>query len=136
MNSSLLIALGKIFETKCQKAKMNHNNIKLLMDHSLGESQNYHPPLEQELLEDYSNAINDLTINEENRLKIKVDILESEQNEITLLKNQVKENTSTLNDVLDLIKLKIDNDSTIIDTKKYQKQKDEINSIGKRLSGK
>ena len=28
----------KIFETRCQKAKMNHNNIKILMDHSLGES--------------------------------------------------------------------------------------------------
>jgi len=27
----------KIFETKCQKAKMNHNHIKLLMDHSLGD---------------------------------------------------------------------------------------------------
>ena len=29
----------KFFETRCQQAKMNHNNIKLLMDHSLGESQ-------------------------------------------------------------------------------------------------
>jgi hypothetical protein len=25
---------------------MNHNNIKILMDHSLGESQNYHRPTE------------------------------------------------------------------------------------------
>ena len=46
-------AFRKIFETKCQKAKMNHNNVKLLMDHSLGESQNYHRPTEEELLEDY-----------------------------------------------------------------------------------
>lgn len=37
---------------------MNHNNIKLLMDHSLGESQNYHGPIEQVLLEDYLNAVN------------------------------------------------------------------------------
>jgi hypothetical protein len=40
---------------------MNHNNIKLLMDHSLGESQNYHRSIEhieQVLLEDYLNAVN------------------------------------------------------------------------------
>jgi hypothetical protein len=55
----------KIFETKCQKAKMNHNNIKILMDHSLGESQNYHRPTEEELLEDYLNVIHLLTVSEE-----------------------------------------------------------------------
>lgn len=59
----------KIFETKCQKAKMNHNNIKILMDHSLGESQNYHRPTEEDLLEDYLSASDLLTINEENRLR-------------------------------------------------------------------
>jgi len=68
----------KFFETKCQ-SKMNHNHIKLLMDHSLGESQNYHRPTEQELLDDYLNAVNNLTINEEKRLKMKVELLESEK---------------------------------------------------------
>ena len=62
----------KVFETKCQ-LKMNHNNIKLLMDHSLGESQNYHRPTEKELLEDYLNVVDLLTINEENRLKQKLE---------------------------------------------------------------
>lgn len=58
----------KFFETQCQKV-MNHNNIKLLMDHSMGESSNYYRPNENELLDDYLNAVNLLTINEENRLK-------------------------------------------------------------------
>lgn len=49
------------------------------MDHSLGESQNYHRPTEQESLDDYLHAVNNLTINEENRLKMKVEILESEK---------------------------------------------------------
>jgi integrase len=66
----------KFIETKCQKAKMNHNHIKILMNHSFGESQNYHLPTEQELLDDYLNAIDILTINEENRLKKKVEKLE------------------------------------------------------------
>jgi hypothetical protein len=71
----------KFFETKCQ-LKMNHNNIKLLMDHSLGESQNYHRPVEQELLEDYLNVVDLLTINEENRLKRKVETLQIEKNQL------------------------------------------------------
>jgi integrase len=76
----------KIFETKCQKAKMNHNNIKLLMDHSLGESQNYHRPTEEDLLEDYLNVVELLTINEESRLKSKIEKMKIQQDEIELMK--------------------------------------------------
>lgn len=76
----------KFFETKCQNSKMNHNNIKLLMDHSLAESQNYHRPTVDELLQDYLKAVDLLTINEENRLKRKVDELTEKQDEITLMK--------------------------------------------------
>jgi len=72
----------KMFETKCQNAKMNHNNIKILMDHSLGESQNYHRPTEEELLQDYLSVIDLLTINEENRLRNKVEMLEIEKSRI------------------------------------------------------
>jgi hypothetical protein len=75
----------KFFETKCQLAKMNHNNIKLLMDHSLGESQNYHRPTQEELLEDYLNVIDLLTMNEENRLRRKIQKLEVEKSEFEAL---------------------------------------------------
>jgi hypothetical protein len=78
-------AFRKIFETRCQMAKMNHNNIKILMDHSLGESQNYHRPTEDEIFNDYINAIDLLTINEENRLREKVEKLEVEKSRIDLL---------------------------------------------------
>lgn len=76
----------KAYETICQNVKMNHNNIKILMDHSLGESQNYHRPTEEELLDDYLNAVDHLTINDENRLKIKVSKLTEKQEEIALMK--------------------------------------------------
>lgn len=61
---------------------MNHNNIKLLMDHSLGESQNYHRPTEQELLEDYLNVVDLLTINDEFRLKRKIEVLEVDKSKL------------------------------------------------------
>ncbi len=76
----------KFFETRCQQAKMNHNNIKLLMDHSLGESQSYHKPTQSDLLDDYLIAVDLLTINESNRLKAQVNVLQQKQDEIELMK--------------------------------------------------
>lgn len=51
------------------------------MDHFLGESQNYYRPEEQEILEDYLNAVNEFTINDENGLRLKVSLLENEKTE-------------------------------------------------------
>jgi hypothetical protein len=97
----------KFFETRCQKARMNHNNIKLLMDHSLGESQNYHKPTESELLEDYLNAVNLLTISEENRLKKKIVELTEKQDEIMIMKlkhdREMKEMDQKMNNILSII---------------------------------
>lgn len=78
----------KYFETRCQ-LKMNHNHIKLLMDHSLGESQNYHRPIEQELLDDYLNAVDSLTINQEFRLKNKIEVLEVEKSKLETIAKDV-----------------------------------------------
>ena len=52
------------------------------MDDSLGESQNYHGPTEQELLEDYLNVVDLLTINDEFRLKRKIGVLEVEKSKL------------------------------------------------------
>jgi hypothetical protein len=98
----------KFFETRCQQARMNHNNIKLLMDHSLGESQNYHKPSESELLEDYLNAVNLLTIGEENRLKKKIIELTEKQDEITLMKlkheREMQQMDQKLDDIMAIIR--------------------------------
>jgi hypothetical protein len=59
------------------------------------------------------------------------------------LKNQVNDNeesnrilASTLNDVLNLLKLRVANDNTGSGTKKYHKQVDQILSIKNRLKQK
>jgi hypothetical protein len=70
----------KFFETHCQLV-MNHNNIKMLMAHSLGESGNYHRPTETQLLEDYLKAVDLLTVNEENRLSKKINELQEKNEE-------------------------------------------------------
>ena len=68
---------------------MNHNNIKLLMDHSLGESQNYHRPTEQDLLDDYLNVVDLLTINDEFRLKRKIEVLEVDKSKLETIAKDV-----------------------------------------------
>jgi len=47
-------------------------NIETLLSHSVGISDHYYRPTENELLEDYLKAVDFLAINEENRLKLKV----------------------------------------------------------------
>ena len=65
----------KYFETHCQLV-MNHNNIKMLMAHSLGESGNYHRPTETQLLEDYLKGVDLLIVNEENKLSKRINELQ------------------------------------------------------------
>lgn len=78
------------FETKCQKARMHHNFIKILMDHSFGESENYHRPTEDELLEEYLLAVDSLTINDEFRLRKRIEYLEIEKSRIDELEAKIQ----------------------------------------------
>ena len=77
----------KFFETHAMGV-MNSSNIELLMGHSsaMGLKKNYYKPTQDILLNDYLNAINDLTINEEHRLHRKVKKLEHEQDQIEFMK--------------------------------------------------
>jgi hypothetical protein len=65
----------KFFDTTCTNADMNPVYTELLMGHNLGLKSHYTKPSAKELLEcndrnlGYAAAIDDLTINEENRLK-------------------------------------------------------------------
>jgi len=106
------------------------------MDHSLGESQNYHRPIEEEILDDYLNAVNNLTINDENRLKLKVQQLEGKSNEIQDLKNQVNENSAMLEKFIKYIELVYAVSNSPIGSEENQKQEDEINQIAKNLKAK
>jgi hypothetical protein len=51
----------------------------MLLGHKIGLASAYYKPTEQEMLDEYQKAVNNLTINEENRLKIKVKLLEGEK---------------------------------------------------------
>ena len=84
-SSKLTHSFRKYFETKCLK-KMKLLNVKLLIGQDTGLEKSYYKPTESELLEDYLQVVNDLTLNQEFKLKMKITELESKQDDLTLLR--------------------------------------------------
>jgi integrase len=58
------------------KLKLNPEIREMLLGHKIQLASCYYRPSQDDLLQEYLKAVNDLTINEENRLKIKVKLLE------------------------------------------------------------
>jgi integrase len=65
----------KWFKTRCENAGVKPIITELLMGHSVGISDSYYRPTEKDLLEEYMKAIDALTISNENRLKMQVEVL-------------------------------------------------------------
>lgn len=70
----------KYFKTQCERV-MKSINVEICMGHNIGVSKSYYKPEEKEVFKDYSNAVNLLTVDEENKLKNKLNEL-SEINQI------------------------------------------------------
>jgi integrase len=65
----------KWFKTRCENAGVKPIITELLMGHSVGISDSYYRPTEKDLLEEYLKAVDALTISNENRLKMQVEVL-------------------------------------------------------------
>lgn len=62
----------KFFKTKAEIGGMKPINVETLMGHSTGISDSYYRPIEKELLDDYLNVIDYLTIRTESTFKAEV----------------------------------------------------------------
>jgi len=62
----------KFWMNQAVKSKMNAEAREMLLGHKIGLACAYYRPSEEEMLEAYLVAADNLTINEENRLRIKV----------------------------------------------------------------
>jgi hypothetical protein len=63
----------------------------MLLGHSVGLEGSYYRPTTKKLLDEYLKAVNNLTINEENRLKIKVKQLETDKVNYETLDKKIDE---------------------------------------------
>ena len=76
------------FFTECLvDSKLNPEIREMLLGHKIGLASAYYKPTEQEMLNEYLKAVNLLTINEENRLRKKVETLTIEKSQFESLKH-------------------------------------------------
>lgn len=76
----------KFFKTKAEIAGVKPINVETLMGHSIGISDSYYRPSENDLLQDYVKAIDQLTISKEKQLRQENDKLKIENAEIDIIK--------------------------------------------------
>jgi integrase len=92
-NKQVPVAHGfrKFFTTQLVNSKLNPEIREMLLGHKIGLASAYYRPSEQDMFLEYEKAVNLLTINEENRLKIKVERLETEKMSIEQLESKLDE---------------------------------------------
>jgi integrase len=86
--------LRKFANTQMIQSDMKGAAKEMLLGHSTGLDDKYYRP--GDLLQEYLKAIDALTINEENRLKKKVEVLKAKRDEIEMLKGQVQQKEDRL----------------------------------------
>ena len=81
---SVPIAHGfrKFFTTQLINSKINPEIREMLLGHSIGLAGAYYKPTEDEMQEEYMKGVDNLTINPENRLMRKVEMLTIEKSKV------------------------------------------------------
>ena len=81
-NVKLTSGFRKFFDTQLIYSRVEPRTKEQFMGHSIGLDDHYFTPGDTYVLQEYLKAVNNLTINEENRLRIKLDELTKKNNEI------------------------------------------------------
>jgi integrase len=80
----------KFFTTQLINSKVNPEIREMLLGHKIGLASAYYRPTEEEMFAEYEKAIDNLTINQENRLKRKVQILEMDSSRMDRMERQLQ----------------------------------------------
>ena len=81
----------KFFTKQVVDSKVGPEIREMLLGHNIGLAGAYYKPTEDEMLEEYMKAVDNLTINPENRLRRKVEKLEVEKTQFDRLAAQIEE---------------------------------------------
>ena len=81
----------KFANTQMVQAKVDAAAKEMLLGHSIGLDDKYYRPTPEQLLDEYLKAVDLLTIDENNRLRRKVEELTIKTSDISALKNQIDE---------------------------------------------
>ena len=98
----------KFWMNQAVNSKLNPEIREMLLGHHIGLASSYYRPTEDEIREEAEKAADLLTINPENRLKRKIETLESKQDEIALMKLKHEQEMKQMReDVREEMKLQI-----------------------------
>ncbi|CAN5780075.1 hypothetical protein BH23THE1_BH23THE1_26840 [soil metagenome] len=77
----------KFFKTRCEMAGLRSINVEIILNHSVGVTDSYYRPQENELLQDYLKAIDSLTISKDKKTL---------EHEFSELKEKYEENQKSI----------------------------------------
>ena len=78
---SAVHSFRKSFKTRCEIAGMKPINVEKLLSHSIGISNSYYRPTENEILKDYLKVVDFLSIGRENKLQQELKVYKEKNNE-------------------------------------------------------
>ena len=90
VNVSETHGFRKFFTTQLIQSKVNPEIREMLLGHKIGLASAYYRPTEQEMFTEYEKAIDSLTINEENRLRRKVETLTIDDSRLDRMERAVE----------------------------------------------
>ena len=79
----------KFFTTQCIKSKINPEIREMLLGHKIGLTGSYYRPTEQDLLEEYEKAEDNLTIDPSNKLRKQLEIAKVEKSRIERIEQKM-----------------------------------------------
>ena len=82
--------------TQLVNSKVNPEIREMLLGHRIGLASAYYRPTEDEMLDEYMKAVDNLTINPENRLRRKVEKLEVERSYVDQLRLEIEQIKKTI----------------------------------------
>ena len=90
-NVKLTAGFRKFFDTQLIYAKVEQQTKELFMGHSIGLDDHYFTPEDTHVLHEYLKAVDYLTINEEHRLRLKLDEITKKKDEIEIMELKHRE---------------------------------------------
>jgi integrase len=88
-NISVVHGFRKFFTTQCIKSKVNPEIREMLLGHKIGLAGSYYRPTEQDMLEEYEKAEDNLTIDPSNRLQKQLEIAKVEKSRIERIEQKM-----------------------------------------------
>ena len=95
-NVKLTAGFRKFFDTQLIYAKVEKQTKELFMGHSIGLDDHYFTPEDTHVLHEYLKAVDYLTINEEHRLRLKLDEITKKKDEIEAMELKHREEIGTI----------------------------------------